>query len=401
MGCVYQRTERYCKTCDGKRLARRADREACIEAGHTIDERKSDVWWVKYRRGGKSYAESSDSTRKGDAVTLLRRLEGKIADGVPISPKVGRLTFDDAERDVIADYRTNGKKSLTVAERRITKHLKPFFGGRKMTDITTYDVRAFIDHRQKQGIVHHRNGKRRDVSNAEINRELSLLRRMFSLAVESGLLFHKPHIPMLTEAPARAGFLDGEQLASVLRHLPEDLRPVVEFASVTGWRIDSEVLSLEWRNVDFEAGEVRLDAGTTKNGEGRVFAFTAALRALLLAQKVKREEQAKAGRIVSRVFFRMVAEGRGGEKKPQPIISIGKSFATACRRAGCPGRIPHDLRRTAVRNLVRVGVPEGVAMKLTGHKTRSVFERYNITSPSDLRDAARRLDGGALVKTGS
>lgn len=99
-----------------------------------------------------------------------------------------------------------------------------------------------------------------------------------------------------------------------------------------------------------------------------------------------------AGQIEPWVFFRMVAEGRGGEKKPQPIISLNKAWKAACRAAGCPGRIPHDLRRTAVRNLVRAGISERVAMMMTGHKTRSVFERYNITSPGDLRDAARKLD---------
>lgn len=87
-----------------------------------------------------------------------------------------------------------------------------------------------------------------------------------------------------------------------------------------------------------------------------------------------------------------MAEGRGGDKKPYPIISLNKAWQAACRSAGCPGRIPHDLRRTAVRNLVRAGISERVAMQMTGHKTRSVFERYNITSAGDLRDAARLLD---------
>ena len=96
--------------------------------------------------------------------------------------------------------------------------------------------------------------------------------------------------------------------------------------------------------------------------------------------------------ILPYVFFREVADGRGGEKKPQPIVSFRKAWRKACRAAGCPGRIPHDLRRTAVRTLVRAGVPERVAMQLTGDRTRSVFERYNIVSDGDLRDAAARLD---------
>jgi integrase len=102
-------------------------------------------------------------------------------------------------------------------------------------------------------------------------------------------------------------------------------------------------------------------------------------------------------------LFREVAEGRGGDKKPQPIVSFTKAWKSACRKAGCPGRIPHDLRRTAIRGLVRVGIPERVAMRMTGHKTPSVFQRYNIVSDGDLRDAARMLNvfGQAKTVTGS
>jgi integrase len=187
-------------------------------------------------------------------------------------------------------------------------------------------------------------------------------------------------------------FFEAEQLARVLDHLPAYVRPVIKFAGITGWRVPSEVLPLEWRQVDLTAGDVKLDAGTTKNGDGRVFPLTAELRRVLEQQQREHERLKKAGHIWPRVFFRETANGRGAPRAPQAVGSFKKVWRAACAAAGCPGRIPHDLRRTAVRNLVRAGVPERVAMKLTGHKTRSVFDRYDITSPGDLREAARKLD---------
>jgi integrase len=121
------------------------------------------------------------------------------------------------------------------------------------------------------------------------------------------------------------------------------------------------------------------------------FPFTIELRAVLEGQRVRAAALKKAGRLCPWVFF----DKRGG-----PVGEFKHSWDTACKAAGVPGRIFHDFRRTAVRNLVRAGVPERVAMKLTGHKTRSVFERYNIVSEGDLRDAAVRLDNFAGKDTG-
>jgi integrase len=275
--------------------------------------------------------------------------------------------------------------------------------------ITTDDVRAYVAKRladtivtRKSRVVTLEDGtkqttpeQRKKVSPATINRELQALKRMFSLAIQSGRIATKPHIEMLNEAPPRAGFFEREQYESVLRHLPAELQPVVSFCYITGWRMADEVLPLEWRQVDFDAQEVRLEPGTTKNKEGRTFPFTAELRTVLKAQHAEHKRLKKAGYIFPQVFFREVAEGRGGEKKPKAITSLNKAWKAACRAAGCPGRIPHDMRRSAVRNLVRAGIPESVAMQLTGHKTRSVFERYNITSPGDLKHAARLLDAAS------
>jgi integrase len=367
-------------------------------------------WWIRYYRGGRRYEESSGSDKKSVAVDLLKKREGDAAHGLAVSPKIGRLRFEEAAEDMLNDYRVNGKRSMDEVQRRIEKHLQPFFGGRRLANVTTADVRTYVlqrqaetetvrrafDRKRKDGSTIRVAEKRRTtsgVSNAEINRELQILKRIYSLAVQAGKLLHKPHVPLLREDNTRSGFFEPEQFQNVMAHLPEALQPVIEFAYITGWRIASEVLPLEWRQVDLRAGEVRLDAGTTKNREGRTFPLTDDLRALLEAQHAEHVALKKAGKIEPHVFVRMVAKGRGGEKYPKPITTFGKAWKNACIAAGCPGRIPHDLRRTAVRNMVRRGVPERVAMQLTGHKTRSVFERYNIVSEGDLRTAAEQLRG--------
>jgi integrase len=186
---------------------------------------------------------------------------------------------------------------------------------------------------------------------------------------------------MLREADPRQGFFDRAQLDAVLRHLPEPIRPVASFAYLTGWRL-SEVRGLTWRQVDFGAATVRLEPGTTKNRAGRMFPMTPELRALLEAQRAATNAaQTKLGAIVPHVFH------RGGA----PIKSFRRAWLTACDAAGVPGRIFHDFRRTAVRNLERAGVPRSVAMQMVGHKTEAIYRRYAIVSDADLRAASDKL----------
>src|SRR4051812_39792946 len=104
--------------------------------------KRGRVYWIRYCRNGKRYEESSHSDRKQTAVDLLKVREGDTARGVPVTPKIAGLRFEEAAGDVIADYRVNGKRSADEVERRITKHLAPFFGGRRMSGISTADVRA-------------------------------------------------------------------------------------------------------------------------------------------------------------------------------------------------------------------------------------------------------------------
>jgi integrase len=377
MGTVYRRQVRFCTTCD-RRLDTKATQTACAHANHAIELRDQGPWWIKYQVNGRPKCVSSGSERKADAQRLLRQREHLVDTGAPAAVHAAKITFEDAAADLINDYLTNQRRSLRTARIRITKHLTPYFQHRRLASITTADARAYVVHRQAAR-----------ASNATINRELIVLKRMCTLAAQAGKLIARPYIPLLKEHNVRKGFFEPAQFRSIAQQLPANMRGIAEFAHITGWRTPSEILPLEWRQVDMKVGEVRLESGTTKNGEGRVFPLTIELRRVLEAQQQVAERLKKAGVIAPCVFVYTVGEKAG---KRVSESGFNKAWRKARKAAGCPGRIPHDFRRTAVRNLVRAGVPERVAMQLTGHKTRAVFERYNITSPNDLREAAHRLD---------
>ena len=281
--------------------------------------KRGTFYQIRYYRNGQRIEESTGYTKYDEARDLLKKREGAIADGVPITAKSTRLTFDDAAKDVIADYKVNGKKSLGHVERRTARHLTPVFGGRTLASITTADVRAFAAKRLDAGASH-----------AEINRELAILKRAFRLAWESDKYHGRiPKIPMLQERNVRAGFCDDAMMDAIEAKLPAAVRPVARFCYITGWR-KSEVLGLEWRQVDRKAGEVRLEPDTTKNRAGRVFPFTDALRTLLDALWKEHEAQKDMAAICPYVFHR---NGR-------PIKSLRKSWELACTDAGYPGEAP-------------------------------------------------------------
>jgi integrase len=347
-------------------------------------KQRGKVWWVRYYRDGRRYEESSGSAKKGAAIDLLKIREGDGAKGLPITPKIGRLRFEEAVADVVNDYRVNGKRSIAHVERRIRKHLSPYFGGRRMVAITTTDIRAFVASRL--AVKPQENGTEiPGASNAEINRELAIVKRAYKLALQAGKLLHAPHIPMLHEDNVRQGFFERDAFDDVCNALPEPIRPVVTFAYLTGWRVPSEVLSLRWAQVDRELQILRLEPGQAKNDEARSFpyALLPELVDVIEAQWMAHVQLQAAGVLCPFVFHR----------QGEPIKTFRKAWVTACATVGLPGKIPHDFRRTAVRNLVRAGVPEKTAMLLTGHKTRSVFDRYDIVNEADLRDAVGKLAG--------
>jgi integrase len=223
-----------------------------------------------------------------------------------------------------------------------------------------------------------------------VNRELATLSKMLHLAYEHGKLHRLPVIKKLREADPREGFVTREQFNAISRHLPVELQVPALVAFTLGWR-KREVLSLRPRQLNLQVGTLRLEPGKTKNREGRLAHLTPELKTALAAQadRMKAVER-KVGRIAEWLFPHLDGAHVGAR-----ILDPRKAWAEACKRAGLPGILFHDLRRSAVRNLEQARVPRSVAMKITGHKTESVYRRYAIVSDADLAAAARQLAASA------
>jgi len=331
--------------------------------------RRGRIWWVKYYRNGNCFRESSKSKSRSDGKRLLRKREGEITTGVFLGLETERVRFEELAQDLLNEYQTNNRKSLVWLKRRINLHLMPFFGGLRAVDVTTERVRAYIIQRQQES-----------ASNGSINRELAALKRMFNLGCEMTppKIVRVPHIPMLKESNVRKGFFEHDQYLALQRELAEYLKAVLAFGYFTGAR-EGEILSLKWDQVKLDRHTVHLEPGSTKNDQPRTIPLTGELLETLKTQKAACDSRFPE---CDYVFHR----------KGHRIGSFQRAWKSACKRAGVSGRLFHDLRRSAVRNLVRAGVPERVAMAISGHKTRSVFDRYNIVSEHDLHEAASRLE---------
>jgi len=355
------------------------NRMGCLYKQRRRDGTPGRIWWIKYYVNGRPVRESTGTDKETPAKNILKDRLGRVATGQPVLPRADRVRYEEVVQDLRQHYETTGRRDLEEADYRL-QNLKSFFAGKRIVSIGPADITAYVGQRQTEG-----------AANGTINRELATVRRMLRLAYENGKLLRLPIIRLLKEGAPRQGFFEREQFEAVRRHLREHLKPVVTFACITGWRMGSEILCLPWRQVDFKAGTVRLEPGTTKTGEGRTFYMTSELRAWLEGQKALTEAlQRQSGRIIPWVFHR----------KGKPIGEFRKAWKTACKKAGVPGRIPHDFRRTAVRNLERAGVPRSVAMKMVGHRTESVYRRYAIVDEAMLREGAEKLARATEAATG-
>lgn len=342
-------------------------------------------YWLQYWKDGRRFRESvakatGKNTEKA-ATDLERKRLGELEAGTWIGPEEKRLRLADLRALLDADYKDKDRKSGDRVA-RAWKHLEAFFpGDPRAVHITTDRLHQYAAHRRDAG-----------AAAATIRNELTALRRAYRVAVERQRLrvASVPLFPSLRVRNARDVFYSDAQVAAVRAELPLELRHLWTVAAWTGWR-RNELFRLQWSQVDFAAGVVRLNVGTTKNDEGREVPFDGVpelVTAFTAQRDYTREVERRTGQIVTHVFHR----------NGKPIKRMDVARQNACRRAGAIGAdgrpgLLHDLRRTAARNLTRANVPRHVAMRILGLKTESMWRRYSIIETEDLRDGfAKVLD---------
>jgi integrase len=277
----------------------------------------------------------------------------------------------------LADQRKQARHSYKQAEGYVRLHLKPAFGKHKAMAITTPVINRFVEQKQNA-----------DYANATINRWLEALRRSFALgAVSTPPLVHSaPKIDMLVEDNVREGFLEHAQYLALRNELPDHQRLILVIGYHLGMR-RGEILNLRWDQVDWHENLIRLERKQTKGKQARVAPLYGELRAWLDMAASTKEENCP-----------FIITWRG-----EQIGEMKTAWNKARVRAKVPQLLVHDLRRTAVRNMIRAGIPEKQAMRISGHKSRSMFDRYDITDERDIQIAgqklARYLEGKAEVVT--
>src|SRR2546426_2906888 len=289
----------------------------------------SRIWWMKYHVHGRPVRESAGTADDQEAKRFLKTREGQVAAGQPLLPRLDRVRYEEVVEDLRAHYEATGTRDLKEFRRRV-KHLDRFFGGRYVATIGQPEVDAYVVAR-----------RRKSAAGGTIRRELGTLTKMLRLSYQNGKLAQLPIFQKPKEAAPRGGVFEWAQYDAVRRQLEPDLQVAAAVAYTFGWRMQSEVLTLERRHLDLEAETLRLDPGRAKNDEGRLVYLTPELKAQFGAQIERvRALERQTERIIPYLFPHLRGQHRGERRR-----DFQKAWRTACCKAGVPGRLRHDFRR--------------------------------------------------------
>jgi integrase len=336
--------------------------------------KKTATWWLRISVHGKKVPIPTGTTDEKEARAFARKKAVELAEGQLGGLTSSKVTFNALEQAVLVDYRNNSRTSTRHVVLNF-KHLREHLGHLRAQQIDEGVIEAYKDKRLDAG-----------AAPATVNLELASLQRGMNLCKRR--LPRVPEFTYLVVKNARQGFFERADFDLVLSQLPlargkrRDIGSALEVAYITGWRLASEILTRQWRHVDFVGGWLRLEPHEAKNEEGRMFPLIPGLRAILEGRRAWTDDvERRRGIVIPWVFHRW----------GKPITSLQKTWEKARAAAGQPHRLVHDFRRTAVRNLERAGIPRSAAMKMVGHKTEAMYRRYAIVEESVLLDAGEKL----------
>jgi len=332
---------------------------------------RGQVWWIAYYDNGRECRESSGSRERKEAVKLLRQRLAEVATDTadaraPKRTRTRAVMMQDLFDLVEHSHQLNNRTS--PANGRCLRRMRKHFGRYTVQACTGLLISHYMAARQRAGR-----------KPSTINREISALRFAFRLGYEHDLVPRMPVIKNLPDLAVRNEFFTRAEIDALLPCLPEHLRDIVLFGFLTGWR-RGEITGLRWSNVNRAEAVIRLEPEQNKGRTVRVLALQGELAALI----ERRWQARKVGKTLALHVFHDAGCQLG---------KFYRAWLRACRQAGLGHRWFHSLRRSAARNMSLQGIPEKVIMSIMGHKTRVMFDRYNIVTEYDQRAYAKRLFG--------
>jgi len=320
------------------------------------------IWWIAYSWRGHLHQESAKSADKKVALKLLRKRIKEVEKPRFVDPaKEQRYTLPDMKEVIRLDYVRRKNRSFESVEYAF-KHLEEGFKFHRVIDITDEKITAYGDNRLSSG-----------AERASVNRELAYLRRGFNLMLEQKMISSVPTIKLYQGENIRKGFIDIAEFNVLLEKIADaDVGDLVKFLYHSAWR-SGEAMALQWSWIDGDM--IRLPAEVAKGKKARALPIVEEI-----LDVIERRKQ------VRRLDCAFIFHRNG-----RPIKSFRKAFKAAAKKIGFEGLLPHDMRRSGVRNFRKSGLSESEGMALSGHKTNAVYKRYDIISDDDLTQSMKRV----------
>jgi integrase len=325
-------------------------------------------WWVSFYVDGREQRESAKTSDEDKARKYLQKCLKRVH-AHEEDPSKQFLTQRDRRRtiaDLMDALRTNFELRGKASPQNLSniRRVKHDFGNTRATMLSAETIADYIRDQLASGY-----------RKATVNRWTEILRQGYSLAA-----LPAPKIVNLDETDnVRRGFFSQDEIRALIANLPADLADFVLFGWCTGMR-KGEIASLRWEDLDGDL--LTLRGENAKSGDARTIPCEGELSELLARRRERRAVKVGGAVMLCDLIF---------HRQGNPIREFRKAWRTACRIAVIPGRLFHDLRRSAVRDLVRSGVSQNVAMSISGHRSPSMFERYNITDDRDQRQALQQV----------